>query len=139
MHYPSAPVFDLNRSYFSLSPSVHFSYSTKNMHNFTLSYTRRVSNPEGSQLTHFKVLADDSFSTGSPDLRQSFTHNMEAGWQKFFELFGNLGMSVSTAFSIFVKQALRVRGIPFAIIFTKTDKPKQRELTQNVNTFLIDI
>ena len=31
------------------------------------------------------------------------------------ELFGNLGMSVSTAFSIFVKQALRVRGIPFAI------------------------
>ena len=31
------------------------------------------------------------------------------------ELFDNLGMSVSTAFSIFVKQALRVRGIPFAI------------------------
>ena len=31
------------------------------------------------------------------------------------ELFSNLGMSVSTAFSIFVKQALRVRGIPFAI------------------------
>ena len=31
------------------------------------------------------------------------------------ELFGNLGMSVSTAFNIFVKQALRVRGIPFAI------------------------
>ena len=31
------------------------------------------------------------------------------------ELFNNLGMSVSTAFSIFVKQALRVRGIPFAI------------------------
>ena len=31
------------------------------------------------------------------------------------ELFGNLGMNISTAFSIFVKQALRVRGIPFAI------------------------
>ena len=31
------------------------------------------------------------------------------------ELFSNLGMSVSTAFSIFVQQALRVRGIPFAI------------------------
>ena len=31
------------------------------------------------------------------------------------ELFNNLGMSVSTAFCIFVKQALRVRGIPFAI------------------------
>lgn len=31
------------------------------------------------------------------------------------ELFGNLGMNISTAFSIFVKQALRVRGIPFVI------------------------
>ena len=31
------------------------------------------------------------------------------------ELFSNLGMNISTAFSIFVKQALRVRGIPFAI------------------------
>ena len=31
------------------------------------------------------------------------------------ELFSNLGMNISTAFNIFVKQALRVRGIPFAI------------------------
>lgn len=31
------------------------------------------------------------------------------------ELFGNLGMNISTAFNIFVKQALRVRGIPFVI------------------------
>lgn len=31
------------------------------------------------------------------------------------QLFGNLGMSISTAFNIFVKQALRVRGIPFSI------------------------
>ena len=93
LHYPSAPDFDLNRSYFSLSPSVHFSYSTKNMHNFTLSYTRRVSNPEGSQIAHFKVLADDSFSTGSPDLRQSFTHNMEAGWTKYFDRLGSIGVA----------------------------------------------
>ena len=31
------------------------------------------------------------------------------------QLFGNLGMSISTAFNIFVKQSLRVRGIPFRI------------------------
>jgi GTP-binding protein len=31
---------------------------------------------------------------------------------------------------------LGTNGIPLNIIFTKTDKPKQRELTQNVNTFL---
>ena len=31
------------------------------------------------------------------------------------QLFDSLGMSMSTAFNIFVRQALRVRGIPFAI------------------------
>jgi len=31
------------------------------------------------------------------------------------ELFNNLGMNLSTAFNIFISQALRVRGIPFAI------------------------
>ena len=35
--------------------------------------------------------------------------------QQAEELFGNLGMSISTAFNIFVKQSLRVRGIPFNI------------------------
>lgn len=31
------------------------------------------------------------------------------------ELFSNLGMSLSTAFNIFIKQSLRVRGIPFSV------------------------
>nr|DAG83137.1 MAG TPA: addiction module antitoxin [Caudoviricetes sp.] len=35
--------------------------------------------------------------------------------QQAEQLFGNLGMSISTAFNIFVKQSLRVRGIPFSI------------------------
>ena len=35
--------------------------------------------------------------------------------QQAEELFSNLGMSISTAFNIFVKQALRTRGIPFRV------------------------
>ena len=31
------------------------------------------------------------------------------------ELFSNLGMNLSTAFNIFISQALRVRGIPFTV------------------------
>jgi DNA-damage-inducible protein J len=31
------------------------------------------------------------------------------------ELFSNLGMSLTTAFNVFINQALRVRGIPFSI------------------------
>ena len=30
-------------------------------------------------------------------------------------LFSNLGMSLTTAFNVFINQALRVRGIPFSI------------------------
>ena len=35
--------------------------------------------------------------------------------QEAEELFANLGMSLSTAFNVFLRQALRVRGIPFSI------------------------
>ena len=30
---------------------------------------------------------------------------------------------------------LGVNGVPFSIVFTKTDKPKQRELSRNIKTF----
>lgn len=93
LRYPSHDDFDINRSYFSLSPSVHFSFSTKNMHNLTLSYTRRVAPPESLQISRFQVLGDDNFNTGSPDLRQSFTHNLEGGWTKYFDRLGSIGVS----------------------------------------------
>lgn len=41
------------------------------------------------------------------------------------ELFGELGMSISTAFNIFVRQSLRVGGIPFEI---KLERPNQETI-----------
>ena len=41
------------------------------------------------------------------------------------ELFAELGMNLSTAFNIFVRQSLREGGIPFEI---RTDRPKRRPL-----------
>jgi len=40
-------------------------------------------------------------------------------------LFAELGMNLTTAFNIFVRQALRCGGIPFEI---KTDRPNQETL-----------
>ncbi|MBR6470904.1 MAG: type II toxin-antitoxin system RelB/DinJ family antitoxin [Victivallales bacterium] len=31
------------------------------------------------------------------------------------ELFGNLGMNLSTAFNVFLRQSLRVQGLPFPV------------------------
>ena len=82
-----------HNSYFSLFPSLHLSYRTKNMHNFKLSYTRRVSNPSVSQLTTFITYNIDSYSMGNPTLTPTFTNSLEAGWTKYINNFGNVGIN----------------------------------------------
>ena len=76
-----------------LRPSIHLTYRTESMHNWKLNYSLRTSAPSSSQVTRFRTYGDDSYSVGNPTgLKDSFTHNMEAGWQKFFERFGNIGI-----------------------------------------------
>lgn len=78
---------------FSLRPSVHMSYRTEDMHNLKLSYTMRMSNPSATQESRFRRYGEDSYSTGNTaGLRNSYTHSVEAGWQKFFTSFGNVGV-----------------------------------------------
>ena len=78
-----------------LRPSVHLTYRTEDMHNFKLNYSIRMRSPGEEQVSTFRrYSADrDSYSTGNPDgLSPSYTHSVEAGWQKFFERFGNVGL-----------------------------------------------
>ena len=76
-----------------LRPSIHLTYRTESMHNWKLNYTLRTSAPRYDELTRFRIYGDDSYSVGNPNgLKDSFTHNMEAGWQKYFEQFGNIGL-----------------------------------------------
>ncbi len=77
----------------SLRPSIHLTYRTESMHNFKLNYSMRMSHPGEENLTSFRIYGDDSYRTGNPDgLKPGYTHSMEAGWQKFFERFGNIGL-----------------------------------------------
>ncbi|MCR4965393.1 MAG: TonB-dependent receptor family protein [Bacteroidales bacterium] len=89
----NSPADDVHKGYFGLYPSLHLSYRTKNMHNFKLSYTRRVSNPSGDQLTTYIEYGEDGFSRGNPDLLQTFTNSIEAGWTKYINKFGNVGIN----------------------------------------------
>lgn len=91
--YESAmPFADKNVLYFwNVRPSIHLTYSTKSMHNFKLNYSLRMTHPDEDEISTFRRYGEDSYSTGNPNLKNGFTHNMEAGWQKFFERFGNIG------------------------------------------------
>ena len=84
-----APVF------FSARPSIHLTYRTKSMHNIKLNYTMRMSHPDEEDLSQYRRYGDNSYSTGNPDgLKSGFTHSLEAGWQKYFNKFGNVGVEL---------------------------------------------
>lgn len=74
-------------------PSIHLTYRTEDMHNLKLNYSMRMSTPQEAQRSSFRRYGEDSYSTGNVNgLKNSFTHSVEAGWQKFFETFGNIGI-----------------------------------------------
>ena len=85
--------YNFKKSFFSVRPSLHLSYRTKSMHNFKLSYTMRIASPEASQLSKFPLYYMDSYSTGNPDLERIYTHSVEAGWTKYWNSFGSIGLS----------------------------------------------
>lgn len=89
----NSPADNVHKGYWGLYPSLHLSYRTKNMHNFKLSYTRRVNNPDGDDLTTYIDYGEDEYSTGNPDLLQTFTNSIEAGWTKYINKFGNVGIN----------------------------------------------
>jgi len=62
----------------------------------------------------FYSLVDKTGETNMPTTNLSIRMDL-AKKREAEELFSNLGMSLTTAFNVFINQALRVRGIPFSI------------------------
>ena len=88
------PFADANTLFFwNVRPSIHLTYRTEDMHNFKLNYSMRMSHPDEDQISTFRRYGEQNYSTGNPNgLQNGYTHSMEAGWQKFFERFGNVGL-----------------------------------------------
>lgn len=75
-------------------PSIHLSYQAKNFTSYSLSYTRRFAHSEDfSKYYDFNIYDDYSYSTGNPNLRMSYTHNLEAAWSKYLMGFGMLSLN----------------------------------------------
>lgn len=88
------PFADDSTMYFlNVIPSIHLTYRTQNMHNFKLNYAMRMAHPGETQLSTYRRYGENDYSTGNPNgLKNTYTHNMEAGWQKYFDRFGNIGV-----------------------------------------------
>ena len=93
LQYPGADSGNVDRHHLTFSPTLHASYSTKSMHNFTFSYTRYVMPPTATQLTRFTVYGYDSYSIGNPGLKNGCTDNLELGWERYFNHLGSIGIS----------------------------------------------
>ena len=96
IHYQyisTMPFADDSTMYFmTVRPSLHLTYRTASMHNIKLNYSMRMSHPSENQVTKYRIYGENSYSTGNRNgLKNAYTHNVEAGWQKFFERFGNIG------------------------------------------------
>lgn len=91
--YEGKPQYNASYPYLEWLPSLHLSYRTKSMHNFSLSYVMRVSTPDFSQLTTYKDYSEEEFSIGNPNLLPTYTHSFDGGWTKYFDRFGSVGIS----------------------------------------------
>ena len=81
----------VNRTIIEPLPSVHLTYRTKDMHNFSLSWTRRVTAPDADDLTSFITYGTESYSVGNPNLKTTVSQNLEGRWDKYIDSFGSLG------------------------------------------------
>lgn len=93
--YPDDTTF----RFLTYNPSVHLSYRTKSMHTVKASYTLRMSTPDATQLTTFRSYGEDSYSVGNRHLTPYYIHNAEAGWTKYFNRFGSVGVDAYGRFS----------------------------------------
>ena len=65
-------------TYFNLFPTFFVSYQASQKHNFGISYSRRLNRPGYSELNPFEVAIDAySFTRGNPNLKPSYTHNVQ--------------------------------------------------------------
>lgn len=81
------------KQYLNWRPSIHMSYRTKSMHNFKFNYTRRITNPDARYLTNFVEYNIEDMTYGNMELKPIYTNSLEAGWTKYFEKFGSVGLS----------------------------------------------
>jgi outer membrane receptor protein involved in Fe transport len=93
-HYGLNDRVTMDTSFPGWVPSIHLSYQTESFESYSLSYTRRFSaNDNLLDYTDFRIYDEYSYRTGNPNLLMSYTHNLEASFNKYVMGFGNIGLN----------------------------------------------
>ena len=85
---------DTSKDFLFFKPSLHLSYRTASMHNFSLSYTRKTTYPYVRYFVDRVVYEEEKMSQGEPLLRPTAVDIFEGGWTKYWEQFGSVGINV---------------------------------------------
>lgn len=90
---------DTNFLFFTFRPSVHLSYRTKSMHNFSFSYSFSTSKPSSDNLSTFRNYQEESYNVGNRNLTNSYSHRIGFNWSKFFMKAGHIGIHCNAHWS----------------------------------------
>ena len=83
--------------YFNLFPTFFIYYQASHKHNLGLSYSRRLSRPDYSYLNPFEIAIDAySFTRGNPNLKPSYTHNVQLSHSFAQSLMTRIGYTNTT-------------------------------------------
>ena len=74
----------INRNYVNFNPNANFNYTPKAGQSFRFNYRGRTNQPSTSQLQNVQDVSNpQNIRTGNPDLKQEFSHSLNAGYNKF--------------------------------------------------------
>lgn len=91
--FAGLPQYDNHYWHKHVLPSLHLTYRTKNMHNFSLGYVLRPHAPHFEDLCEYRYYGEEDFTTGNPLLEHTTTHSIDGGWTKYFNKFGSVGVN----------------------------------------------
>lgn len=89
-------------SYFELFPSLYILHSINEKHSLSFDYTRKLKRPRYEDLNPFRTYINErTFQEGNPNLRPSFSHNLNLNYtfnqEYFFDFYyRDNGMYIST-------------------------------------------
>ncbi len=90
--YHDTPEYDTLMHFAYWRPSLHLSYRTPSMHNFSFSYTRKTDYPWVRYFTRRAVYSEESFSIGNPLLKPTLIDVFELSWAKYYDQLGSVNV-----------------------------------------------
>ena len=92
LRYLDTPRFDTLLRFACWKPSLHITYRTPSMHNFSFSYTRKNNFPRALYFTRKKFYLEESFWVGNPSLKPTLTDVFELSWAKYADRLGSMSV-----------------------------------------------